>query len=55
MNVFLDEFAICILFFNKYDQNKIIKQNISNWLIINFLLCFILSCTIMQYYFVFCV
>ena len=53
MNMYLVEISICILCFNKYDQNKIIKQYIFNWLIINFLLCFIWaepSCNIILYF-----
>ena len=48
-------FNMYLVCFNKYDHNKIIKHYIFNWHIINFLLCFILSWTIIRYYFVFCV
>ena len=53
MNIFLVEFSKCIRCFNKYDQNKIIKHYIFNWLMINVLLCFILSRTIMHFYLMF--
>ena len=41
--------------FQQKRSNKIIKNYIFNWLLINFLLCFILRWTIIHYYFVFCV
>ena len=52
--IFSWDFNIHTLFQQK-QSNKIIKHYILNWLKINFLLSFILSWTIIHYYFVFCV
>ena len=49
MNVYSVEISIWIVCFN-----KIIKHYVFNWLIWNFLLCFIFSWTMIHYYFVFC-